>query len=323
MSTTLKRSSRNPILTRRDLPDMPPHVVDATAVFNPGAVKYGDKYLLMLRVQTRGRETLLVMAQSDDGVEFAVSPEPVQFRGIEQVRDTIYHIYDPRLTQMGASYYVMFAADMDSGCRLGVARTVDFKAFEFVGLEEREDMRNGVLFPERIDDRYVRLDRPNRRRVDGGATSGDEIFLSTSSDLKRWERLGSVMRGRPHYWDELIGSGPPPVKTAEGWLHVYHGVARHLACVDIYQAGAVLLDLEDPRRVKARTRNNILEPREAYEHTGRVPNVVFPTGMIVDDVDDAGFAQMGSNVHLYYGAADTSVALATTTVEKLLAACHE
>jgi beta-1,4-mannooligosaccharide/beta-1,4-mannosyl-N-acetylglucosamine phosphorylase len=130
------------------------------------------------------------------------------------------------------------------------------------------------------------------------------------------------MAGRPHYWDEHIGSGPPPVRTRDGWLHVYHGVATHLVGRDIYQAGVCLLDLDDPTRVVARGRNNVLEPREPYELVGQVPNVVFPSGMIVDDFDEAGFARPESLVRVYYGAADTVVAMATTTIEDLLAACH-
>ncbi len=131
------------------------------------------------------------------------------------------------------------------------------------------------------------------------------------------------MQGRWRYWDELIGSGPPPVKTKEGWLHLYHGVATHFASVNIYQAGVVLLDLKDPTRVIARSRGNILEPRELYEMVGQVPNVVFPSGMIVEETDPEGFAPGESSVKVYYGAADTCIGLATTTVAALLQAARE
>jgi beta-1,4-mannooligosaccharide/beta-1,4-mannosyl-N-acetylglucosamine phosphorylase len=156
---------------------------------------------------------------------------------------------------------------------------------------------------------------------EGGVTSGDEIVLSRSDDLLDWRPVAPVMRGRLHYWDELIGPGPPPVKTREGWLLVYHGVATHLAGACIYQAGAALLALDDPSKVLARTRDNILEPREPYEMTGQVPNVVFPSGMIVEGCDEQGFARADSRALIYYGAADTSVCLATTTVGELIAAC--
>jgi beta-1,4-mannooligosaccharide/beta-1,4-mannosyl-N-acetylglucosamine phosphorylase len=217
---------------------------------------------------------------------------------------------------------VMFAADMANGCRLGVARTETFERFEFLGFGAEPDIRNGVLFPERIGGKYVRLDRPNRLSLHGGPTSGDEIWLSESTDVVNWTAVQSVMRGRPHSWDERIGSGPPPVKTKQGWLHLYHGIATHFGSCNIYQAGAVLLDLDDPSVVLARSRNNILEPRELYELIGQVPNVVFPSGMIVERYDDAGFAEPDSRVLVYYGAADTCVGLATTTTRDLLASCH-
>jgi predicted GH43/DUF377 family glycosyl hydrolase len=316
-----ERDPANPILTRADVPDVPPHIVDVTSVFNPGAVRYLDRTLLILRVQTRGRETHLFTASSDDGVRFEVSTEPVRLQGIERVSGAVYHVYDPRITRIGPSFYVMVAIDMDGGCRLGVARTDDFETFDFLGVGDAPDIRNGVLFPGKIGERYVRLDRPNTAVLDSGVTSGEAIVLSESDDLVHWREMAQVMRGRLHYWDERIGPGPPPIKTRAGWLLVYHGIATHFAAANIYQAGAVLLDLDDPSKVVGRTRDNILEPREPYELVGQVPNVVFPSGMIVDGEDVDGFAKMDARVRLYYGAADTSIGLATTTVERLVKAC--
>jgi beta-1,4-mannooligosaccharide/beta-1,4-mannosyl-N-acetylglucosamine phosphorylase len=319
----MKRFKRNPILTRADIPPVPPNVSDVTSVFNPGAVRLGDRYALLLRVQTRGRETVLMAAESRDGERFTVRPQIVRCEGLEAVQQTIFHVYDPRLTLLDGTIYIVFAADTDMGCRLGIARTRNFARFELVSFGGEQDTRNGVLFPEKIGGRYLRLERPNRTQLDGGPTTGSEICLSESDDLTTWRIVGPVMAGRFHYWDELIGSGPPPLKTRQGWLHIYHGVATHFAAANIYQAGVVLLDLADPRRVLARGRNNILEPRELYELTGQVPNVVFPSGLIADDLDADGFAPPDSLLRLYYGAADTVVGLATTTVGELLAACRE
>ncbi len=314
----MKRHASSPILTRENIPDIFPQLVDATSVFNPGAIKFGDKYLLMLRVQSRSRETFMVMAESSNGIDFKVENKIVDFKGIEKIREKIYHIYDARISKIEDAYYIMFAMDMDSGCQLGLGKTTDFKSFEFIGITSNEDIRNGVLFPEKINGNYLRMDRPNKSRHENGTTSGSTIWLSKSSDLLNWEPIAPLIDGRFHYWDEFIGSGPPPVKTREGWLHIYHGVAGHFGSSNIYQAGVLLLDLKDPSIVIARSWCNILEPRELYELTGQVPNVVFPSGMIVMEYDNEGYALPESEVYVYYGAADTCVGLAVTTINELI-----
>jgi beta-1,4-mannooligosaccharide/beta-1,4-mannosyl-N-acetylglucosamine phosphorylase len=179
-----------------------------------------------------------------------------------------------------------------------------------------------VLFPEKIDGEFVLLERPNTVVPErGGAVSGDVVELRTSTDLARWRTVGPVLRGRPHSWDELIGPGPPPLKTEFGWLLLYHGVATHLSA-GIYQVGAALLDLADPTRVIARTRDNILEPREPWELTGQVPNVVFPTGTVTEPPREDGTYSPDCNVNVVYGAADTCVGVAAATVAELVAACR-
>jgi beta-1,4-mannooligosaccharide/beta-1,4-mannosyl-N-acetylglucosamine phosphorylase len=318
---TLLRHPRNPILTRADIPAVLPDFADVTSVFNPGAIAFGGKTRLMLRVQSRGRRTALVMAESADGEHFTVAREPVVFDGIERAGEKLHHLYDPRLTQIGETVYILFAADTETGCKLGVGSTTDFRTFDFIGLGTHPDIRNGVLFPEKRGGRFVRLDRPNRSALEGGVTSGDEIWFSSSDDLVTWRPEHVVMGGRWHYWDERIGSGPPPIKTRQGWLHLYHGIATHFAAASIYQVGAVLLDLREPWKVLARSWNNLLEPRELWEMVGQVPNVVFPGGMIVERYDADGFALPASPVRVYYGAADTCVGLATSTVGELLGAC--
>jgi beta-1,4-mannooligosaccharide/beta-1,4-mannosyl-N-acetylglucosamine phosphorylase len=256
------------------------------------------------------------VARSKDGVDFEISPTPVRMRGIEKVEGPIYHCYDPRITRIDDVNYVMFAMDMEAGCRLGLARTRDFSALEFMEIVSDDDNRNGVLFPEKISGKYLRLDRPNQTEVAGGVMSGNSIVLSESDDLMSWRPVAPVASGRFHYWDELIGAGPPPVKTRRGWLQIYHGVATHFGSSNIYQAGALLLDLENPALVIARSACNFLEPREIYELAGQVPNVVFPSGFIVEEFDADGFARPDSPAKLYYGAADTCVALLEGYVEE-------
>lgn len=319
----MKRHPKNPILTREDIPPIPPALVDVSSVFNPGAIKHGEIYRLILRVQSRSRETFLVMAESTDGIQFKVDNQIVDFKGIENVPGKIFHIYDARITQLENRFYIMFAMDMEDGCQLGLGTTDDFKTFRFLGQTSNEDIRNGVLFPEKVKGVYLRMDRPNKARHSGGPTSGSTIWLSESENLIDWRPVAPLIQGRFHYWDEYIGSGPPPVKTRQGWLHVYHGVAGHFGSSNIYQGGVMLLDLDDPSKVLGRCRCNILEPREAWELSGQVPNVTFPSGMIVEYFDEEGFALMDSEVKIYYGAADTSVGLLITTIRELLEAAME
>ncbi len=292
-------------------------------MFNPGATRWGKQIVLLLRVQNRGRETFLLPAFSDDGIDFAVAAESIQLRGMEKLDCRVYHVYDPRITRIDESYYITLALDTDTGCRIGLAQTTDFRRYDFLGVPMHGDARNAVLFPEKIGGEYALLYRPNRSRLDGGIASGSEIELAMSPDLLNWTPREIVMSGRFHYWDEYIGSGPPPIKTRRGWLHIYHGVATHFAASNIYQAGVVLLDLDHPGKVIGRSRYNILEPREHYELIGQVPNVVFPTGLVPAHQPQDGFLDNDTELLLYYGAADTCVCLATTSVCELLEACAE
>jgi predicted GH43/DUF377 family glycosyl hydrolase len=263
------------------------------------------------------------MASGSDGINFDVENQVIDFKGIETITDKVFHIYDARITQLDNRYYIMFAMDMEAGCQLGLGVTDNFETFEFLGITSNEDIRNGVLFPEKVNGKYLRYDRPNKARHTGGPTSGSTIWLSESEDLINWNPVAPVINGRFHYWDEFIGSGPPPVKTREGWLHVYHGVAGHFGSSNIYQAGVFLAELNNPSKIIGRSRYNILEPREIWELAGQVPNVTFPSGIIVEQFDNEGFALPESEVKIYYGAADTSVGLAISSISELISASLE
>ena len=319
---TLERITGNPILDRGDIPAIQPAFVDVSSVFNPGAAQVDGMTLLLLRVQSRGRETGLVRAWSHDGFRFRVDDKLVEVRGLEDAGIVAHHVYDPRLTVVDGELICIVAIDTDEGCRLGTGRLTDDGELRLAGVSP-PDARNGVAFPERVGGLWLRLERPNTARLDGGPSTGDTITLSESDDLIDWTLRGEVMGGRPRSWDEWIGPGTTPLKTREGWLLLYHGVATHFQGNSIYQTGAVLLDLLDPTRVVARTRRNVFEPRAPYELSGQVPNVVFPTGWICDDIDGEGFAASDAGLKIYYGAADTVVALAVCTVRELLGACHD
>lgn len=315
----MRRYAKNPIITRESVFSELDELRDVSSVFNPGAVIFENKVLLLLRVQNRGRETLLVRALSDNGIDFVVDQEPVKMINLPQQEDLkIYHIYDPRITMIENTYYVLCAMDTNQGCYLIQYQTEDFRTLHCMGIVSEADVRNGVLFPEKINNRYCRLERPNQTLLQNGPKSGSSIYLSYSDDLLHWQRDSLLFSGRPHFWDELIGSGPPPLKSRHGWIHLYHGVATHFASSNIYQAGFSLLDLHDPTKVLKRGRFNILEPRELYELAGQVPNVVFPSGMISFDIDDEGFLKEDAEILVYYGAADTCVALAYLRLNEIL-----
>ena len=313
------RVRNNPIISPKNIVSSNPVMIDVSSVFNPGAIKFDGKTILLMRVQNRGRETLLVKAESNDGTKFAIENTPIEISGLDRTSETIFHIYDSRVTCLDGIFYIMVAVDVVGKCLLGIIQTQDFNTFEFLGFTGNEDIRNGVLFPERINGKYVRFDRPNKKELESGAATGDAIWYSESDDLINWPVTRLVMEGRLHFWDENIGAGPPPVKTEKGWLLIYHGIAMHYQ--PIYQAGVVLLDLNEPWKVISRGRYNVLEPREMWEMVGQVPNVVFTTGIIVESYDENGVANNSSEVKLYYGAADTHIGLATSTIQVLIDAC--
>lgn len=311
----MKRHPLSPILTRKDILGIDSRLRDVSSVFNPGGIRWQGKTTLLLRVQNRARQTLLVKAISKDGLKFVTDVKPVSFHGVKGFADRIFHIYDPRIVRIGERFLVTCAMDTESGCRVGIFGSEDLEHLEFISLLSDADQRNGVLFPELIDGRYLMLSRPNEITGPDGVRSGDRIGCYSSADLYSWREEGELMKGQPHYWDELIGSGPPPIRTPIGWLHIYHGVATHFGGGGIYQAGLSLLDLKEPWKTIVRGPYNVLEPREPYETCGQVPNVVFPTAAI--PMTDAE-VDLDTPIYLYYGAADTCVGLAVSTIQDLL-----
>jgi beta-1,4-mannooligosaccharide/beta-1,4-mannosyl-N-acetylglucosamine phosphorylase len=318
----MKRHAANPVIRREDIRSTHSSLCDVSSVFNPGGIMFQGKFLLLLRVQNRARETFLVKAISEDGIKFHVEDEPVPMQGLERFPHRIFHIYDPRITHLEGSYHVICAMDTDNGCFLGWFTTYDFHELFFQGLVSQTETRNGILFPERFGGEFLRFERPNASIMAEGVKTGSMIMASQSPDLMNWHPIGEVFHGNSHYWDEYIGSGPPPLKIEQGWLHIYHGVATHFGSANIYQAGVSLQDLHKPWLTLARGRYNILEPREQYELCGQVPNVVFPTAAIPLTSGPSGFIDLDTEIFVYYGAADTCVCLAVTTPARLLEAVY-
>jgi beta-1,4-mannooligosaccharide/beta-1,4-mannosyl-N-acetylglucosamine phosphorylase len=293
-SEVLWRSRRNPIVTARAVPG-------ANSVFNSAVVRYGSGFAGVFRVDDRARRMRLHAGRSADGVNWQIERAPIVFEPAEaRVAETaaaVEFAYDPRVTWLDDRYYVTWCNGYH-GPTIGLAWTMDFS--RFVQLENAflPFNRNGVLFPRRIGGRYAMLSRPS----DPGHTPFGDIFYSESPDLVHWGRHRHVMSPVPLTWQATkIGAGPVPIETAEGWLLIYHGVLT--SCNGfVYSMGAALLDLDQPWRVVARTRDYLLAPEATYERVGDVPNVVFPCAALVDREAD--------RLTLYYGAADTVVCLA-------------
>lgn len=296
----LARHPDNPIIAPRDMP------VECSAVFNAGAVRYGDKHLLLLRVEDYARRCDFHVATSDDGVHFDVNPEPIDYplREIEKSTDSLR--FDMRITPLDGAYYVCHAVWLTGiGCTIGIARTEDFVRFEPVGGVSVPSNRNAVLFPDKINGMYARLERPF------DSATGGMMWVSYSPDLELWGRSEPV-RIPTEVWNwHKTGAGPVPIRTDKGWLEIYHATAK-TASTENYYLGVVLLDLEDPSKIVAAGRKFLLQPEELYECTGQVPNVVFTCGATQSD-DGA--------LNVYYAGADSCVCLATTTVNDLLAYC--
>jgi len=206
---------------------------------------------------------------------------------------------------MDGKYYVFHAAWIKYGCGIGLAETTDFVNFTPIGNVSECWNRNAVLFPEKINGLYARLDRPYQSERGG-------MWMSYSPDLEFWGRSMPLNMPSP-YWMSGIknGAGIIPIKTKHGWLEIYHTVSHNINTYTYY-LGVMLLDLNDPSKVLYAPREFILAPEELYERVGQTPNVVFTSGAV--EMPDG-------TLNVYYGGADTCMCLATTTVDELVEYC--
>ena len=297
----LHRYEGNPILTLDDMP------YRCNTVFNGTPVKVDGEYLLLLRVEGQQGYSFFAMARSGDGLHFKVDEEPCMLPAREgewQIAEE-HGIEDPRLTVIDGEYYVLYTAVGRYGHCIALARTADLRDYERIAIVSEPGNKDGVLFPEKIDGLYARLDRPIGNGVGG-------IWVSYSPDLVNWGRSEFVFGPRPRYWDSFrIGASAPPILTRFGWLEIYHGT-KMTSAGPIYRTGAVILDRDDPAKVLGRCLPPLQSPREDYERVGDVGNVVFACGAIVEEDE---------HVKVYYGAADTAICVSTAHIDDIIAAC--
>ena len=293
----LKRFPGNPIIPRNATPT-------SNSIMNSSVVKYGNEYRGVFRVDDQCRNMLLHSGKSRDGIHWELSPEPIQWKIKDPELSNFVYGYDPRIVHLDGKYYITWCHGYHGPC-IGMGVTEDFETFELLEIVLPPFNRNAVLFPRKINGEYVMFHRPS----DNGHTPFGDIFLSYSKDLIYWGKHRFVMGTRGGWQSTKIGAGPVPIETPEGWVMIYHGVLT--SCNGfVYSAGAALLDLDEPWKVIHRTKRYILAPTELYECVGDVPNVAFPVAAIHDkDTDE---------LKVYYGAADTCVCLATTTLSELI-----
>lgn len=275
-------------------------------ICNSAVAMVDGKYIGVFRCEDKTGKPDLYLGKSDDGANWDISEKEIVFLKENGERFTYPYAYDPRVIKIEDVYYIVFCADIE-GPSIYIAKTIDFERFEMIPTGFLPFNRNGVLFPEKINGKYLMLSRPS----DAGNTPFGNIYISESEDLIHWGNHKLVMKNfyENSYWERIkIGAGPAPIKTDEGWLLIYHGVQA--TCNGLtYSFGAALLDLEDPSKVKYRAKRYLMAPEKDYEMVGFSGTTVFPCGALVDN---------SGKVAIYYGAADMTMGIAFTTVEKLL-----
>ena len=346
MKDIAKRFAQNPLLSPADLIPST-EGLEITCLLNPGAFKFQGKTWLIVRVAERpkqkegiisfpiltetgditiieiekndpeliatdarvinykGTDYLTTLSHlrlvcSDDGINF-YEPEDYPKLVGEGILET-FGIEDCRVAQIEGKYYLTFTSVSDNGVGVGLRTTENWKNFEKHGMIFPAHNKDCAIFEEKINGLYYALHRPSS--VDIG---GNYIWIASSPDSIHWGNHKCIAKTRKEQWDsKRIGAGAAPIKTEKGWLEIYHGANdKHQYCL-----GALLLDLNDPSKVLARTEDPIMIPTADYELTGFFGNVVFTNGHILKDDNDT--------VTVYYGASDEFVCAADFSIKEIL-----
>ncbi|MDI6827635.1 MAG: glycoside hydrolase family 130 protein [Armatimonadota bacterium] len=342
----IERYVENPLITPKDVPPSRPDF-EVTCAFNAGVAQYGDEVILLLRVAERptgdediarvpvlsckGENTCieilefnrsdpkcdfsdprvictpeqvflttishLRIARSKDGRHFKVDAKPALFP--DRPSET-FGLEDPRITKIDGSYYIAYKSVSPTGICTSLAVTQDFEHFEKLGIIFCPENLDVCIFPEKIGGRYIALHRPVPRYI-----GTPNMWIAYSNDLLHWgdhRFLLGVQRGG---WDSgRVGGGAVPIQTERGWLEIYHAATEnHYYCL-----GALLLDINEPHKILAKSVEPIMRPEAPYETQGFMPNVVFTCGALV----------RGDTISIYYGAADTVIAGADASISEIL-----
>ncbi|MEO1981401.1 MAG: glycoside hydrolase family 130 protein [Fuerstiella sp.] len=298
----VRRYSGNPILTKADIP------YPVETVHNAAVVRHEDEYIMLFRSHLRTGRSIIGLARSPDGFNFKADSEPFITPAQEGAfaEYEAFGVEDPRITRVDDDYLITYSAYSRNGVRIALARTKDFVQIERVSLITQADYRNTVIFPEKFNGLYARLDRPHSE------ISPWSIWITFSPDLVFWGESQLVMKPVAYHWDEMkIGPGAPPIRTAEGWLSIYHGVFETMDG-SVYRLGVALHDLHDPARIIGVGDSWILQPEDPWEITGYVHNVVF-TCAAVPETD--------GTVKIYWGGADSVMCAGEANLVDLVDLC--
>jgi predicted GH43/DUF377 family glycosyl hydrolase len=297
------RCGSNPILTQNNWP------YPINSVFNAAATKLADgDTLLLCRVEDRRGLSHLCAARSANGIDgWRIDLKPTLPANPRDYPEELWGIEDPRITYVPEleQYAIAYTSYARGGPGVSLALTKDFKSFERYGVIMQPEDKDAALLPRRIGGLWALIHRPV-------TTLGAHMWISYSPDLRHWGGHKIIMEARRGgWWDaNKIGLCSPPIETTRGWLTIYHGV-RQTASGSIYRLGLALFDLDRPEVCLQRGDSWMFGPEAAYERGGDVKDVVFPCGQTIGDD--------GDTINLYYGAADSSMALATGSIRSSLA----
>jgi len=297
------RSKLNPILKADNW------TYPINSVFNAGAALLKDgTTLLLCRVEDRRGLSHLCAARSANGIDgWVIDKEPTFLSDPVNFPEELWGIEDPRITYVDElkKYVVVYTAFTRDGPGVALALTEDFKVFERYGVIMPPEDKDAAILPRRIDGNWAMIHRPV-------SAPRAHMWISFSPDMKNWGSHILMMDARKGAWWDAnkIGLSSPPIETSEGWLVIYHGVKQSCSGC-IYRLGLALFDLNKPEILIKRCNEWIFAPEEPYEKQGDVGNVVFPCGYTI--------APDGDSINIYYGAADTCIALATGSIKEMLA----
>lgn len=295
----LWRYSKNPLIGWNPTPS-------TARIYNSAVLPHEGKFIGVFRADHKNGRANIHFGRSKDGLHFEIDNDVIPWVDNKGKPAPLSYGYDPRFLKINDTWYVNWCDDM-RGASIGMGMTKDLKTWTRLPNPLMPFNRNGVLFPRKINGKFYLLSRPS----DSAHTPFGDIYMSEGPDLIYWGNHRWVMgRGGQGWWQGVkIGAGPVPIETKEGWLLFYHGVST--TCNGfVYSFGAVILDLDEPWKVKWRTRDYLLTPEKDYETVGFVPNVTFPCANIYDAAS--------GRIAIYYGAADTYTALAFCQVDELI-----